>query len=111
MIYQCCEGQALQKLFALCGQLAASPVDGSFSCLAKSYWFFESCGGAVVIAGNTQDFAFADDLDALVWVGMVTDDVAKTHDPVDTLGFNLLKHGGQCFHVCVNVGNNCISHW
>ena len=63
-----------------------------------------------MVPRNRFDTAPTDDLQAFVRIGVVANEVAQRDDLIDPLSVNRLEHGSERLEICMNVGDDRVSH-
>ncbi len=97
------QAQVAQPYFVLRGEVIARPLDGALGQFIKVARGFDQRGLFVMIALDDGAVHVADAFDALVRVGVVTDDVAQANKVRAVVLVRVIQHGIKRLKVGMNI--------
>jgi hypothetical protein len=100
-----------QPLAFVLRKLFPRPVDGVGGVRVESFQRIVRRAVFVVVAFHAGDVHLADDGEAFLGVGVVTDDVAEADDMGCVLGLDVGQNGLEGFQVAVDVSDDGVSHF
>ena len=104
------QAQVAQPHLVLRCEVIARPFDGALGEFIEVARGFDQRGLFVMIALDDGTVDVADAFDALVGVGVVTDDVAQTNKVRAVVLVRVLQHSVKRLEVSMNVTENCVAH-